>query len=334
MSTWNISPAAKALHTNSLVWDNHACLPLRPDDSFIPQLQRFRDSGVNLVSINVAFDGVLTWYEGIKILSFYRDWILRRPDEYVLVGTTSEAEACRTSGKLGVFFDVEGMDALDGQVSLLRTFYDLGVRWMLIAYNKNNLAGGGCMDDDQGLTSFGREVIDAAEEIGMQICCSHTGERTCLDVFEYSKNPVIMSHSNPRMLRDHRRNITDDMMRACAATGGVVGINGYGSFLQHGDTSPENIFRHIDYTVNVVGAQHVGLGMDYVFDKKELIEFMQNAEVFPDHVNTGDTSPVNMVEPEKMPAITEQFLLHGYSDDDIRAILGGNLLRVARKVWR
>lgn len=329
MDSWGISDRAAALHTDALIWDNHTCLPLRPDASFLPQLQRFRDAGVNMVSINVTFDGIMPWYDGMKVLAYFRDWLLNHPEQFVLVKGAEDIISAMDSGKLAVAFDIEGMGALDGQVSLLRTFYDLGVRWMLIAYNRNNRAGGGCMDDDNGLTVFGKEVLDAAAQVGMQICCSHTGPRTCMGVFEYTSRPVILSHSNPKSMADHSRNVTDDVMMACAETGGVVGVVGYGRFLQNGETTAENIASHIDYVVDLVGPNHVGLGIDYVFDLKELEVFLQNRTIFPE-----DNSLSTMFAPEQMPTLTEALLRHGHSDEVVRGILGENLLRVARQVWR
>src|SRR5690606_36645690 len=135
--------------------------------------------------------------------------------------------------------------AVADQPSLVSLYYELGVSWMLIAYNRNNAAGSGCQDEDRGLTDFGRMVIDEMTRVGMIVCCSHTGYRTAREVIDYSKNPVIFSHSNPRALRDHPRNIPDELMKACAARGGVVGINGIGLFLGENDNSTEAIVRHI-----------------------------------------------------------------------------------------
>src|SRR3546814_1364261 len=112
--------------------------------------------------------------------------------------------------------------------------------------------------------------------VGMVACCSHTGYRTARDVIEYSRNPVIFSHSNPRALFDHPRNIPDDLMLGCARTGGVVCLNGIGIFLGNNDTSTENYFRHMDYAVQLVGAAHVGIGLDYLFDVGELEEYIAN----------------------------------------------------------
>lgn len=121
-----------------------------------------------------------------------------------------DIEQARREGKLGVFFDIEGGVAIEPDLKLLRAYYDLGVRWMLTAYNQTNRLGSGCQDEhDHGLTDFGRAVIDEMERIGMVVCCTHTGERTALDAIEYSRNPVILSHSNPRAVHDHERNVSD-----------------------------------------------------------------------------------------------------------------------------
>ena len=327
--TWNISPEAASLHHEALVWDNHTCMPLRPDDSFLPQLQRFRDAGVNVASVNVYFDNFIEWHDGLKVLAFMRRWILERPGDYVLIVSVEDILGAKRDGKLAVHFDIEGMEALDGEASLVKTYYDLGVRWMLVAYNRNNRAGGGCMDDDSGLTDFGRRVIEEAARVGMLICCSHTGEQTSMDVFEHSRNPVLLSHSNPKSLCDHPRNVSDSVMKACAETGGLVGITGYGLFLENGDTNPDNIVLHIDYAVNLVGPEHVALGMDYVFDKEELKTFLADKEIFP-----FDASDMAMTSPEAMPALTESLVRMGYPEGTIRRILGENLLRVARQVWK
>ncbi|MFT5142516.1 MAG: membrane dipeptidase [Rhodothermales bacterium] len=317
----------ETLHQRSLVWDNHACMPLRPDASFLPQLARLRAAGIDMVVLNVMCDNLVTWDEAVRILSFMRHWILARPEEYVLAGAPGDIELARSAGKTAVAFDIEGMMGLGGQVSMVRTYYDLGVRWMLVAYNRNNEAGGGCMDADTGLTEFGRSVIREMESVGMALCCSHTGERTCMDVFEWSNNPVMLTHSNPLAMVDHPRCVTDEVMKACAATGGTVGVTGFGTFLQGGDTSAQNYFRHIDYAVSLVGAEHVALASDYVFDADELAAFLANPLL-------GAAGNPSMFTPEQFPELTDVMLQHGYSETAVRAILGENLLRLARQIWK
>jgi membrane dipeptidase len=225
------------------------------------------------------------------------------------------------------------MNAVADQASLVQFYYDLGVRWLLVAYNWNNRAGSGCQEaDDKGLTAFGRELLDEMARVGMVACCSHTGHRTTMDVMAYSKRPVIFSHSNARAVHDHPRNVRDEALKACAATGGVVGINGIGLFLTAEGDLVEAFVRHVDYVVQLIGPDHVGLGLDYVFDEKELDEAVSDAKLFPPEL--GYSSGIRMVPPEAIEEIVERLLAKGYADDDIRAILGGNLLRVAKQVWR
>ena len=327
------SAAAQHILADNLAWDNHGCMPLRGNDTeFLPQLARYRDSGFNVVSLNVGFDAV-PWENTLLVMAAFRGWIKQHPDDYLLIETTGDIERAVTEGKLGVFFDLEGGSVLADQLSMVQMYYDLGARWMLIAYNQNNSLGGGCQDDDQGLTAFGREVLNEMARVGMVACCSHTGYRTTMDVMEYSSNPVIFSHSNPLALREHKRNITDDAIRACAATGGVVCLNGVGIFLGENDSRSETIARHIDYVVEQAGIDHVGIGLDYVFDMEELIEYVrQNPDTFPPE--GGYAEGVKFVEPEQAPEIVDALLGLGYRSEDIAKILGGNLLRVARVVWK
>ena len=143
----------------ALVWDNHACLPLRADASFLPQLERYRNAGATVVSINVGYADI-SWAEHLHVLSFMRQWISQRPDTYRLVSTAEDVRICKQEGRLGVVFDVEGMRPVEEHVARVQTLYELGVRWMLIAYNRSNAAGGGCLEPDAGLTAVGRAIID------------------------------------------------------------------------------------------------------------------------------------------------------------------------------
>jgi membrane dipeptidase len=325
--------AAAALLSRSLVWDNHACMPLRyDDDSFLPQLERFRLAGVNAISLNVGF-GEQSIGDHIRMLAHFRSWLGQRPDQYRIVEDVSDLTVAKQTNRLAVCFDIEGMKAIGNQLSLVRLFYDLGVRSMVIAYNQNNAAGGGCQDNDCGLTDFGRQVIDEMGRVGMVVCCSHTGYRTAREAIEYSSNPVIFSHSNPRRLWDHPRNIPDELMIACADRGGVIGINGLGIFLGQNDHSTTTLVRHIDYAIKLVGADHVGLGLDYVFDSAELDTYMEKmAAAFPQSL--GYQRGIAMVEPERLSAIVTELLRSGHPESVIEKVLGANFLRIARSVWK
>ena len=330
-------PAASSAATllrSSIVWDNHGCMPVgRPHDtSFLPQLQRYRAAGVSAVMINVGF-GDMGVEDHLRTLASMRHWLRARPDEYLLIDTADDIDRAHTSGRLAVGFDIEGANAVADQLSLVSLYHELGVRWMLLAYNNNNRAGGGCQDADTGLTAFGRELVAEMERVGMQVCCSHTGHRTVRDVFAVATRPVIFSHSNPSAVHAHPRNIPDDLIRACAATGGVVGINGIGSFLGQNDNTNETFAHHVDHVAQLVGPQHVALGLDYVFDTQEMDDYLAKmAHTFPPEL--GYQKGMRMVAPEQLEGIVQALQKLGYSDADLRAVLGGNLMRLARRVWK
>jgi membrane dipeptidase len=316
-----------------LVWDNHACMPLRLGaEEFLPQLERHWKAGVTVLSLNVHF-GESPWQEAFTMLAIFRHWIGRNADRYRLIDTVHDIEAAKAAGQLGIIFDIEGGVAVESHPGLVELFYRLGVRWMLIAYNKNNKLGGGCQDEDIGLTEYGRNIIDEMERVGMVLCCSHTGYRTAREAMEYAKKPVIFSHSNARALWDHPRNLPDDLMRCCAATGGVVNINGFGIFLGDNDNSTETLLRHIEYVAALIGAEHVGLGLDYVFDQAEMAEYLRaRPDLFPP--DKGYVAQIAMIEPERFPAVAEELLKRGYTDVEVKGILGDNNMRIARQVWR
>ena len=333
-----ISPRTSVLLDRTMCWDNHACMPLRPGDTtFLPQLERLRQAKINVVSLNISFD-VVDPNDAFPVLATFRHWIEAHAEHYALVKTVADIEAAKADGRLAVMFDIEGGNAVAAHPGLVEIFYQLGVRWMLLAYNKNNKLAGGCMDEDQGLTAYGRQIIDEMERVGMVLCCSHVGYRTAREAMEYSRNPVIFSHSNPSAVFHHVRNIPDDLMIACASRGGVVNINGVGMFLGKDasgrpDNSTETFLRHVDYAAQLIGPEHVGIGLDYVFDLCELDEYVKkNGAKFPAHIR--DLEAYTQVEPERFPDIAEGLLRLGYSEAQVQGILGHNNLRIAQAVWR
>ena len=233
----NLRSHTQELLRGGIVWDNHACMPLRPGgSSFMPQLERVRQAGVNVISLNVSYD-VVDPRDAFVTLAGFRQWIREHGEHYVLADTVADIKRAKANGQLAVFFDIEGGNAVAAHPGLVEIFYRLGVRWMLFAYNRNNKLGGGCMDEDTGLTDYGRQIIDEMERVGMVLCCTHVGHRTAREAMEYSHQPVIFSHSNASAVYPHVRNIPDDLMKACARSGGVVNINGVGLFLGGGETA-------------------------------------------------------------------------------------------------
>jgi membrane dipeptidase len=317
--------------TSPFGWDQHCCLPLQAGCDIAP-LRRYLDAGVNYVSVNVGFaphdiDATM------RVLSSWRRQVLLSSEPFALVSTVDDMLAAQQQGRLVVGFDLEDTNPLGGEIAMIQAYYDLGVRSMLMTYNGQNLAGFGChAPDDTGLTSFGRAVVDEMNRVGMMVDVSHCGYRTSMDALERTASPAIFSHSCMRSVWDHERNIRDDQARACAATGGVIGINGVGIFLADNDISVQAMARHIDHAVELVGPQHVGIGTDYVFDTEDLSLELENSQIFPASYRNG--RQVDFFPPEQLAPLEAELAGRGYPAADIAAIMGGNFLRVARQVWK
>ena len=329
--SWGISERAAELHRSALVWDDHGGFGYTTA-SALAGLERWRSAGIDYLSINAGYD-VMPWTKTLEATSQYRHWIRTHPDLFVQVETVDDIPRARREGKLAVAFDLEGMNALNGDIGMVDLYYRLGVRQMLFAYNRNNLAGGGCHDKDVGLTDFGREIIREMNRVGMVVDCSHCSYRTSMEAIEASRSPVIFSHANARKLCDHERNIWDDQIKACAATGGVIGVTGVGIFLGPKGPTVEHLMEHIDHMADLVGPEHVGFGMDSVFHANTPHQpFTRNREYWPERQYPD--SGTGYVPPEAAPRLTQALLGRGYGDQDIRGILGENFLRVAKTVWK
>jgi membrane dipeptidase len=317
----------------TFAWEQHCCLPLEAGCDVAP-LDRYRQVGVSYVSVNVGYapHGI---DETMRVISSWRRQILSDNNSFQLVASADDLVAAQQADRLVVGFDLEDANPLGGEIGMVQAYYDLGVRSMLLTYNGENMAGFGChAPRDDGLTSFGRDVVDEMNRVGMMVDVSHCGYRTSMEAIERSSAPVIFSHSAMRGVWEHDRNIRDDQVRACAATGGVIGVNGVGIFLGDNDASASAMARHIDYAAQLVGPEHVGIGTDYVFDNDDLAqELARNSQVlFPDGYQQWDA--YKFVEPEQLPALEAELQGLGYSAGDIAAVMGGNFRRVAKAVWK
>lgn len=317
-----------------LVWDNHVYVTPTPGTSTIEGLERHRHAGFDVAFLNLG-DSDLPLEHILRMGAFFRRWLSENSDRFVLLGDVSDIEHARREAKLAVGFNVEGSYCIGDQIDAVSLLYDIGVRWMLFVYNRQNLAGYGVHDeDDKGLSDFGRKLAAEMDRVGMIKCCTHTGYRTAMDVLEASAKPCIFSHSNARALREHARNIPDELIKACAATDGVVGVNGINIFLGEGAADPGMMVEHIDYIAQLVGVDHVGLGFDSGYmDLAELNEILTSGSDFWPAGNDYDKD-VDCVPAEGIGAIVEGLERKGYAEGDIAKVLGSNMLRVARAVWR
>ncbi|MFM7786344.1 MAG: dipeptidase [Gammaproteobacteria bacterium] len=318
-------------------WDAHAGFGYEGAKD-IELLDHWRDAGVHYLAINVGFD-LVPWSTTFLAIANYTRAITARK-EYALCATLADVEAAWRDGKMAITFDIEGMGALNGELALVELYYRLGVRQMAIAYNRNNAAGGGCHDDDKGLTDFGRAVIREMNRVGMVVDCAHSGIRSGLEAMRLSSKPCVFSHANVRALRDHERNITDEQIKAVAATGGVVGVNGLNLYLGDGPSTAEGVVAHVDYIAKLVGVEHVGIALDcdpsgwtppppeqMSKEEAELIERFWPARQYPPGVKD------DYLQPDAFPRIRDRLRGIGYPEDAVRAIMGGNFRRVAAQNW-
>ncbi|TSD99437.1 membrane dipeptidase [Skermania sp. ID1734] len=319
-----------------LLWEQHCCLPLQPTAD-ITELARYRTTRPVYLSVNVGYSPQNKTAATEIAADFRRKAIA--DGRFRLVRTVADIEEAARDGAFALAFDLEDSAPIEGELDNAAHFYDLGVRSMLPTYNRANSAGCGCLDTiDTGLTAYGKALVQEMNRIGMLVDGSHCSIRTGLDLADATAQPMIYSHSNFAALWKHPRNITDDQARACAETGGVIGVNGVGIFL--GANAPEQrgerlraMADHLEYGVELVGIEHVGIGSDYSFDHVDFnLELQTNPQAFSDAYTAY--GPLQWVPPEDTVTLDSVLAERGWSPADIDAVCGGNFARVARQVWR
>jgi membrane dipeptidase len=327
---------AAAVVASTDVWD--MTLPWLPAYWDLELLDRYRRAGYTFVSASLTdwpptFEGTLQSVARFKAMVAELDWLA--------VGSSLEQiDRGRAEGTMVVGLNTQEAGIIGDDLSRLETLHQLGVRHMLLAYQVRNHIADGCAEmADAGLSNFGRTVVREMNRVGMTVDVSHTGRKSSLEAIDLSGRPVIFSHSNPYAVCAHIRNIHDDQIRACAESGGVVGVVGIGSFLGDAEARTETMFRHVDYIAELVGPEHVGIGTDYIkqypqdeysdwWAASDLPDWPDSTYAWPDPTGTqianGDS---RCFAPEQLVELVGQMLARGYSAAVIRGILGGNFRR-------
>jgi membrane dipeptidase len=330
--SWNVSDKAAALHENALVWDN--VWPLEPScGNDFATLHRFLGAGFNVVSITLAGDNHNISQAAQRVAAARRK-VFDGPS-FLLIERIQDVAAAKAAKRLGIVLHFEGTRCFERNLDMVEAFYALGIRQTLLAFNQANSVGGGCAEErDGGLTRFGRSLIKEMQRVGMLVDLSHTGRVTTLDALELAEKPMVFTHSNVNAIQPHPRNLQDEQIKRCAATGGLIGISGSSVYLGDDMGSNEAIFRHIDYVAQLVGAEHVGLGLDLVADADAVNRYIkERPEEWP-MAQDPQWPGFRYGSPEQIPGLTELMLKNGYLEANIRAILGENYLRVCEQVWR
>lgn len=312
-------------------WEAHACLPLTPGFD-MSGLARYRDAGFQHVSINVGMD-MTPFSTVIRVIAGFRRWIACHAEDYVQVVTTDEIQHALTHRKLAVSFDLEGSNMLLQDPAMVELYAALGVRQMLLAYNRDNPVAGGCHGSGMGLTRLGHDVVGAINTAGIIIDCSHASKRSSLETMAISQRPVIFSHTNIKAIFDHPRTIDDEQIFACAAQGGVIGLTGLGIFMGDPEASVAAFIRQIDYLAERVGTDHIGLGLDTEFHCVDDLPAGENANDWWPSEHYGQMDGHRQLQPEMLDTVAARLSFMGYAATDISAILGENFLRIAHATW-
>lgn len=257
------------------------------------------------------------------------------PDKIMVCKSVDDIENAKKAGKVGFVLSLEGAEPLYNDLSMLRIFYELGVRFMGLVWSRRNFVGDGSHfspvreGKKGGLTEFGVRLVEEAEAMGMIIDVSHLNDEGFWDVVEIAKKPIIASHSNCRSLVDSMRNLTDEQIKAIASTNGVIGMNGVNIFVadDDDDSNLEGLLDHVDHIAALVGVEHVGIGLD-------IIEPFMKYES-PDVIAQASRKDFDVVKGHiQIPGISKALAKRGYSDEAIELIMGKNFIRVYQEVWK
>jgi membrane dipeptidase len=351
--------------TTQRLLDPHFDLGSRHSDGNI-DIPRMREGGLSAIFFSIWISGKILGPEAVKQaldqIDAVRETVRKHPNDLVLAVSADDVRAAHKQGKIAALMGVEGGHMMGNDLAVLRTFAVLGVRYMTLTHMENNewADSSTAKPEHNGLTDFGKDVVREMNRLGIIVDISHVSDKTFYDALAVSKAPIFASHSSCRALCNAPRNMTDDMIRDLAKHGGVIQINYHVGFLSqelrdyenaHPDTEKEIeeevkkrcgdneacklttgdqvvrdfmeqgklpkvnwtlIVDHIDHAVKIAGADHVGLGSDF----------------------DGAVMPLGMQDVTHIPQITDALLKKGYSDSDIRKILGENTLRVLSEVQR
>ncbi|WP_116810181.1 dipeptidase [Steroidobacter cummioxidans] len=304
------------------------------------ELLALKESGIDVFHPATGISGATAHAGVLAYMAACNGLVAEFPDLLIRVDSAADLERVRSEGRLGLIPGVQNSEHFRNTEDVER-FHQLGQRVSQLTYNAQNLIGsGGTERVDGGISDFGAGIVAAMNEVGMAVDVSHCGDRTTLDAFELSTQPVLITHSNCRALvPGHPRCKTDEAIKAMARRGGVMGIAALRNFVSAREpVTLDDYIDHIDHVVSVAGIEHVGIGSDmdlhgYDALPAPLLEWLKGRNKssygFRDRVDIP-----GLDHPKKMFDLVEGLIRRGYSDAQIRAVLGGNFRRVLGEIWR
>ena len=254
-----------------------------------------------------------------------------------------DIQRAHDEGKVALVASMEGAAMIEHDLDRIDLLFGFGVRALGITYSESNALGNGLKEDrDGGLTKFGKRAVERMNKVGMLIDCSHCGDQTTLDTIAWSEQPIILSHIGARALWDTNRMAPDEVLVACAAKGGVIGVEAapHSTLTKHHPRHDlEAFMAHFEYLVQLVGIDHVGFGPDTLYgDHVGLHRVYSAALSLKESKGDAQFEPVEYVQGIENPTegsknIVRWLVKHGYGDEDIRKVMGGNALRLLTRVW-
>lgn len=296
-----------------------------------------------LTAVNVSSVIWENFREGIAYVSEWKRFLRENDDLIRPVRTVADIHAAKAENRTGIIIGWQNTSPLEDKLDYVEIFKDLGVGIMQLTYNTQNYSGAGYLEEnDSGLTGFGCEVLAEMNRVGVLCDLSHVGDRTTADVIARSKAPVCISHVLPRALRDVKRNKPDELLKACAEKGGIIGISLFAPGLAAGnDATVEDYLDAMAYVIDLVGEDHVGIGTDFSQERPRPGPWQLwanrdkgTARTLTEFATVKISKPKGIERIGEVPNITARMLARGWSETLVLKLLGQNWLRVLDAAWR
>lgn len=302
--------------------------------------QNYKAAGLTILQTGTSFalpnppEVVLKYFASWNgLLAHNSEWLMR-------VDTPERLDTVKNSGKLGIILGQQNSDHFRN-LDDVDYFYSLGQRVSQLTYNSRNLIGSGSTErKDDGLSDFGISVVQKMNELGMAVDISHCGDNTSLDACEFSRKPVLVTHSNCRALNPkHPRCKTDELIKQLAKSGGVMGITSFRAFVKNSEpTTIEDVLDHFDHVARLVGVEYVGVGNDSMIQPDDALSAEERKKQESYYKRSygfrGKFYIEGLDHPQRSFDLTEGLIRRKYSDDDIEKILGGNFKRALNQIWK
>ncbi|PRX09250.1 UNVERIFIED_ORG: membrane dipeptidase [Martelella mediterranea] len=323
------------LHTRSIVIDALQCSDFNREI-----LLEAQKGGVTAISASsVLWENFVG---GMEYVIMWKKKLEENADIAMPVKTPDDIRRAKAEGKVGIIFGWQNTSPVEDRLDYFGIFKDLGVNIMQLTYNTQNFFGAGYLEaKDSGLTGFGREAVDEMRRCGIMIDLSHVGVQTALDTIDYAKQPVAITHCLPRGLKDVPRNKPDDVFRACAEKGGVIGTSLFAPGLAKGnDATVADVIDAMEYTLGLVGEDHVAIGTDFNHNRARPGPWLLWANkdkgtgrTLTEFGSAKITKPEGIRRNDEFPNLTAEMQRRGWSEARIEKILGGNWMRLFDETW-